>query len=89
MPLYVVSLAEDGGYSCQCRMRAAATADHIDLAVRKIWGAHAFWAPQSGAELVGRVYERIGDPAELDCDHPRTALTTVQIAPAHRRRYVS
>jgi hypothetical protein len=84
MPLYVVAFVEAGGYRCRCRIRAAAMADHLELAVKKIWGAAAFWVPQAGSPSVGRVYERVGDPEEPGGDHPRTALTTVEITPVRR-----
>jgi hypothetical protein len=53
--------------------------------VKKIWGAAAFWVPQAGSPSVGRVYERVGDPEEPGGDHPRTALTMVEITPARRK----
>ncbi len=84
MPLYVVSFAEHGGYRCQCRIRAAVVADHIDLAVKKLWGDAAYWAWVPGSDTEGRVYERFG--TELGShDFPRTGRTTVQVTPAQRR----
>jgi hypothetical protein len=46
MPLYVVSFTEHGGYRCQCRIRAAAVADHIALAVQKISHSNGFSGKQ-------------------------------------------
>jgi hypothetical protein len=34
MPLYIVAFTEQGGSRRQCRIRAAAGADHITLAVQ-------------------------------------------------------
>jgi hypothetical protein len=88
MPLYVVSFAEHGGYRCQCRIRAAAVADHIALAVQKIWGEACYWSWGPGSDTEGRVYERRG-AAPGSHDFPRTTWATVQITPAHRRPRVS
>jgi hypothetical protein len=88
MPLYVVSFAEAGGYRCQCRIRAAAVADHITLAVQKIWGATCYWTWEAGSETDGRVYEQVGD-AQAPTDIPRTAPCAVAITPAHRRPRVA
>ena len=88
MALYVVTFTEQGGYQYRCRIRAAAGADHITLAVQKIWGAACYWAWVSASDTEGRVYERLGDePAAGDI--PRTGRTSVQIAPARRRPRVS
>ena len=87
MSLYVVSFAEHGGYRCQCRIRAAAVADHITLAVKKIWGDQAVWVPHPGIGQEGRVYLAVGN--DEDDLLPRTGVTTVQVAPATRRARVS
>jgi hypothetical protein len=84
MSLYLVSFAEHGGYSCQCRIRAAAGADHITLAVQKIWGAQCYWSWVSGSDTDGRVYQRVGTDPDPN-DIPRTGWTTVQLKPARRR----
>ena len=84
MPLYRVTFTEHGGYRCQCRIRAAAGADHITLAVQKIWGETCYWAWVPGSDTEGRVYERYGAAPGPD-DFPRTGRCTVQILPAHRR----
>ena len=52
MPLYVVSCAEHGGSRCQCRIRAAAVADHSDLAVKKMWGAACGFDHGAGHSLL-------------------------------------
>jgi hypothetical protein len=84
MPLYRVAFQEHGGYRCQCRIRAAAGADHIDLAVKKIWGDVAYWTWVPGSDTEGRVYERRGaEPGPHD--FPRTNRATVEVAPATRR----
>lgn len=84
MPLYVVTFTEHSGYRCQCRIRAAAVADHIDLAVHKIWGEACYWSWVPGSDTEGRVYQRRGaEPGAHD--FPRTTQATVQIMPAHRR----
>jgi hypothetical protein len=88
MPLYVVVFTEQGGDRCQCRIWAATVADHIAVAVKKIWGAHASWTWMPGSDTEGRVYERVGDREAPD-DLPRTGLTTVQITPAQRCPRVS
>jgi len=87
MPLYVVSFTEAGGYRCQCRLRAPTVADHITLAVQKIWGAACYWTWLPGSETEGRVYERLG-AREEPTDRPRTAPCVVHITPAHRRPQV-
>jgi hypothetical protein len=87
MPLYRIVFQEQGGYHVACRIRAAAVADHLALVVKKIWGDQAVWVPQPGNGQEGRVYLSVGD-AEDDL-RPRTAVTTVQIAPAPRRAEVS
>jgi hypothetical protein len=84
MALYVVSFAEHGGYRYQCRIRAAAGADHVLLAVTKIWGTAAYWAWLPDSPTDGRVYECLGEE-EAPTDIPRTGPTQVTIAPAHRR----
>jgi len=88
MPLYVVSFTEHGGYHCQCRIRAATGADHIAVAVQKIWGAACYWVWGPGSDTEGRVYERLGAEPTAE-DIPRTSAATVQIAPAQRRPRVS
>ena len=88
MPLYVVSCAEAGGYRCQCRIRAAAVADHIALAVQKSWGEACYWDWVPASDTDGRVYERRGsEPGPHDV--PRTSQATVQITPAQRRTRVA
>jgi hypothetical protein len=88
MALYVVTFTEQGGYRCQCRIRAAAGADHIALAVKKIWGATCYWSWVPGSDTDGRVYERQGEEPAVD-DIPRTSVATVQLTPAQRRPRVS
>ena len=88
MPLYVVSFTEHGGARCQCRIRAATGADHIPLAVQKLWGDRCYWTWVPGSDTEGRVYERYG-PEPGPHDFPRTGRYTVQILPAHRRPRVS
>jgi hypothetical protein len=84
MPLYLIAFTEHSGYRCQCRIRAAAGADHITLAVQKIWGAQCYWTWVPGSDTEGRVYERFGaDPGPHD--FPRTGRCTVELMPAHRR----
>ncbi len=84
MALYVVTFTEHGGYRCQCRIRAATGADHITLAVQKIWGASCSWSWAEGSDTDGRVYARLGDePAAADI--PRTGCMTVSLVPAQRR----
>ena len=84
MPLYLVIFTEHGGYRCQCRIRAAAGADHIPLAVQKIWGETCYWTWVPGSDTEGRVYERYGaDPGPHDI--PRPGRVTVHLAPARRR----
>ena len=84
MPLYVVSFTEHGGSRCQCRIRAATVADHIALAVQKIWGEACYWNWVPGSDTEGRVYERRGyEPGPHD--FPRTSQASVQVAPAQRR----
>lgn len=83
MPLYVVSFAEARGYHCQCRIRAEAHADHLTLAVQKIWGEACYWTWVPGSDTEGRVYERFGtEPGPHD--FPRTNRATVQLTPVHR-----
>jgi hypothetical protein len=86
MPLYLVTFTEHGGYRCQCRIRAAVGADHLTLAVRKIWGDSAVWVWAPGAQTAGRVYVQVGE--DEDDLHPKTGLTTVEVQPAARRRHV-
>ena len=84
MALYTVIFTEQGGYQVQCRIRAAAVADHVVLAVQKVWGSAAVWvwAPDSATE--GRVYVSVGD--DEDDLIPRTAPTTVAVQAGTRRR---
>ncbi len=84
MALYIVAFTEQGGSRYQCRLRAAAGADHITLAVQTIWGAHCYgsWVP--GSDTDGRVYERLGEAPTAE-DIPRTSVATVQLMPAQRR----
>jgi hypothetical protein len=84
MALYVVAFTEQDGSRYQCRIRAAPGADHIALAVRRIWGTACYWVWLPGSETDGRVYECLGDAA-APTDVPRTGPTTVQMTPAHRR----
>jgi hypothetical protein len=84
MALYLISFAEHGGYRYQCRIRAATGADHITLAVQKIWGAQCYWTWEAGSDTDGRVYQRVGPEPDLD-DIPRTGWTTVRLTPARRR----
>jgi len=84
MPLYRASFAEQGGYRVECQIRAAIAADHLTLAVQKIWGAACYWSWVPGSDTEGHVYERLGDPDEPEA-LPRTGPTTVEIAPARRR----
>jgi hypothetical protein len=86
MPLYTVSFTEYGGYRYQCRIRADKGADHVALAVQKVWGADAFCTWTTGSTTEGRVYERCY--ARTPEDTPRTGLTTVEVRPASRRRAV-
>src|SRR5437879_4437725 len=88
MPLYVVVFTEQGSYRCQCRIRAATVANPIAVAVKKIWGDHAYCTWMPGSDTEGRVYERVGD-LETPDDLSRTGPTTVQITPAQRRPRVS
>ena len=88
MPLDVVVFTEQGRYRGQCRSRAATVANHIAVAVKKIWGDHAYWTWMPGSDTEGRVYERVG-ALEAPDDLPRTGPTTVQITPAQRRPRVS
>jgi len=84
MSLYLVTFTEHGGYRCQCRIRVAAGADHMTLAVQKIWGETCYWTWGPGSDSEGRVYERFGsEPGPHD--FPRTGRCTVQILPVHRR----
>src|SRR5438132_7745896 len=71
MPLYRVVFEEQGGYRVACRMRAAMDANHLALAVQKIWGASCYWVWVPGSDTEGRVYERRGDP-EAPEDRART-----------------
>ena len=84
MSLYVVAFTEHGGYKYRCRIRAAAGADHITVAVQKIWGAACYWPWVPASDTDGRVYERLGDKPTAG-DIPRTGRTSVQITPARRR----
>jgi hypothetical protein len=61
MPLYRVIFQEQGGYHCTCRIRAAAGAEHVTLAVQKIWGQAAFWewAPWTWPHDRGHMWEEI------------------------------
>ena len=88
MSLYVVAFTEHGGYHYRCRIRAAAGADPITLAVQKIWGTACYWSWAPASDTEGRVYERLSDEPTAG-DIPRTGVTTVQIVPAHRRPRVS
>ena len=84
MPLYRIVFQEHGGYHVACRIRAAAVADHLTLAVKKIWGDQAVWVPQPGPGEDGRVFVSVGN--EEDDLMPRTAVTTVQITPGASTR---
>ena len=84
MLLYRVSFAEHGGTRVECLLRSAAGADHITLAVQKIWGPQCYWAWVPGSDIEGCVYERRDTTPGPD-DLPRTRVATVQLAPAHRR----
>ncbi len=84
MPLYRVVFEEQGGSRVVCRIRAALDANHMTLAVQKIWGAACYWSWVPGSDTEGRVYERLGDPDAPE-DRARTGPTTVEIAPAQRR----
>ena len=88
MPLYIVAFTEQGGYRRQCRIRAAAGADQITLAVQHIWGAPCYgsWLPGSVSD--GRVYERLGETPDTE-DIPHTGTYTVQITSAQRGPRVS
>ena len=44
MPLYHVSFVDQGGFRVQTRIWAPVAADHITLAVQKIWGPQCYWA---------------------------------------------
>jgi hypothetical protein len=88
MSLYIVAFSEHRGYQYRCRIRAATGADHITLAVQKIWGAACYWSWASESETDGRVYERLSDEPTAG-DIPRTGCTSVQITPARRRPRVS
>jgi len=85
MPLYVGAFTEHGGYAYRCRIRAAADADHLTLAVQKVWGAACSWSWVPASDTDGRVYERRGT-AEAADDVPRTGRTSVQVLPARRTR---
>jgi hypothetical protein len=86
MALYRIAFAEQHGYRIQTRIRANVSADHVALAVLKIWGESCYWAWLPGSTTEGRVYERLGVSPDVD-DIPRTsvATATVQRAPARRR----
>ena len=84
MPLYRVRFVEEQGYRCTCQIRAASCADHVALAVQKIWGAAAVWECAPGSQTLGRVVDR--DYARDPEDVYRTALTTVDVQRATRQR---
>jgi len=88
MPLYVVAFTEHGGYTYRTRIRAAADADHLTLAVQKVWGDAAYWSWVPASDTEGRVYRRLGN-APTAGDIPRTGRTSVQITLARRRPRVS
>jgi hypothetical protein len=44
MPLYRVMFADQSGTRVQTHIRAPVAADHITLAVQKIWGPQCYWA---------------------------------------------
>ena len=88
MPLSIVAFTEHGGSRRQCRIRAAAGADQITLAVQHIWGAPCYWSWLPGSDSDGRVYERLGEAPDAE-DIPRTGTCPVQITPAQRRPRVS
>lgn len=83
MPLYRVTFTEDQGYRVACRIRAATLADHRWLAIQKIWGDAASWAP---AATPGQ--GRVVHPATAAADAPLiplTGLMTVTVERATRR----
>jgi hypothetical protein len=84
MPLYRVVFADQGGARIQTHLRAPVAADHITLAVQKLWGPQCYWAWVPGSDTEGRVYERRGAAPGPD-DRPRTSVATVQLTPARRR----
>jgi len=84
MPVYRVVFEEQGGYRVECQIQAAVDANHLTLAVQKIWGTSCYWAWVPGSDTEGRVYERRSDPAAPEA-RARTGPTTVEIAPAQRR----
>ncbi len=84
MPIYRVVFQAQGGSHVACLIRAALEADHMALAVQKIWGAGCYWSWVPGSATAGCVYERLGD-AEARETLPRTGPTTVEIARAWRR----
>ena len=88
MPLYLVSFTEDGGSRRQCQIQAATVADHIDVAVKKLWGKTAYWTWVPGSDTEGCVYDCYGKVPSPH-DFPRTRRTTVQVLPAQRRPRVS
>jgi len=84
MSLYHVSFVDQGGFRVQTHIQAPIAADHITLAVQKIWGPQCYWAWVPGSDTEGRIYERSGaDPGPHDVS--RTGRVMVQLTPAHRR----
>jgi hypothetical protein len=87
MPLFRVTFREVGGYRIAVRVRAATRADHVRLAVEKIWGEDACWLADPLSHK-GRVC-RVGYASPVSVEAavplvPCTGLMTVTVEPVGR-----
>ena len=55
MPVYRVAFEEQGGSRVACQIHAALDANHLALAVQKIWGAACYWSWVPGSDTEGCV----------------------------------